>query len=79
MTGQDEQESIPFRFEQIKDDNNAVGFYTGFPSLSVMMICFTFLGDAVCSLSYRDHTKFIKGRPHKSSPLNEFFLMLCHL
>lgn len=75
----DEQESIPFRFEQIKDDNNAVRFYTGFPSLSVMMICFTFLGDAVSNLSYRDHTKLTKGKPHKLSPLNEFFLMLCRL
>ena len=80
MTEQgDEQESIPFWFEQIKDDNNAVRFYTGFPSLSVMMICFTFLGDAVSNLSYRDYTNLIKGKPHKLSPLNEFFLMLCRL
>ena len=61
MTEQnDEQETIPFRFEQIKDDNNAVRFYTGFLSVSVMMICFTFLGDAVSNLSYRDHTTLIK-------------------
>ena len=80
MTEQgDEQETIPFRFEQIKNDNSAVRFYTGFPSLSVMIICFTFLRDAVSNLSYRDHTKLIKGRPHKFSPLNEFFLMLCCL
>lgn len=80
MTEQEnEQEGVPFRFEQIRHDDGAVRFYTGFPSLSVLMICFTFLGDAVANLSYRDHTKLTKGKPHKLSPLNEFFLMLCRL
>ena len=68
-----------FRIEKIKDDQKAVHFYTGFPSMELLMVCFTFLGNAASKLSYRDHYKLIKGRPHKLCPLNEFFLMLCHL
>ena len=68
-----------FRIEKIKDDQKAVHFYTGFPSMELLMVCFTFLGNAVSKLSCRDHYKLIKGRPHKLSPLNEFFLMLCRL
>ena len=33
----DEQETIPFQFEEIKNDNNAVRFYTEFPSLSFVL------------------------------------------
>ena len=68
-----------FRIEKIKDDQKAVQFYTGFPSMELLMVCFTFLGKAVSELSYRDHYKLSKGKPHKLSPLNEFFLMLCRL
>ena len=62
-----------FRIEKIKDDQKAVQFYTGFPSLELLMVCFTFLGKAVSELSYRDYYKLSKGKPHKFSPLNEFF------
>ena len=37
------------------------------------------LGAAVSKLSYGDHYKQSKGKPHKLSPLNEFFMMLCRL
>lgn len=40
---------------------------------------FTFLGTAVSKLSYGDHYKQSKSKPHKLSPLNEFFMMLCRL
>ena len=43
------------------------------------MAYFTFLGPAVSRLSYEDHVKLTKGKLHKLSPLNEFFLMLCRL
>ena len=71
--------SIPLRIEQIQDNCNAIKFYTGFPSFQLLMACFTFLEPAVSMLSYEDHVKLTKGKPHKLSPLNEFFLMLCRL
>ena len=71
--------STPLRVEQIQDNCNAIKFYTGFPSFQLLMACFTFLVPAVSMLSYEDHIKLTKGKPHKLSPLNEFFLMLCRL
>ena len=68
-----------FWIEKIKDDQKAVNFYTGFYSLELLMVCFTFLGNAVSDLSYQDHHKETKGKSHKLSPLNEFFLMLYRL
>ena len=80
MTEEDNVENTtPFRIEQIKDDSKMVKFYTGFPSFQLLMVCFQFLGSAASNLSYGDHTKVAKGKPHKLSPLNEFFLMLCRL
>ena len=78
QTDRDEY-STPLRVEQIQDNRNAIKFYTGFPSFQLLMACFTFLGPAVSMLSYEDHSKLTKGKPHKLSPLNEFFLMLCRL
>lgn len=34
--------SIPFCIEQIQNDDNAVRFYTGFPTYKVLMACFIF-------------------------------------
>ena len=62
-----------FRIEKIKDDQNVVQFYTGFTSMELLMVCFTFLGKAASKLSYRDRYKLSKRKPHKLSPLNEFF------
>ena len=58
-----------FRIEKIKDGQKAVHFYTGFPSMELLMVCFTFLSKAVSELSYRDHYKLTKGKPHKLSPI----------
>ena len=71
--------STTLHVEQIQDNCNAIKFYTGFPSFQLLMACSTFLGPAVSVLSYEDHIKLTKGKPHKLSPLNEFFLMLCCL
>ena len=76
---EDNDYSTPLRVEQIQDNCDAIKFYTGFPSFQLLMACFTFLGPAVSRLSYEDHIKLTKGKPHKLSPLNEFFLMLCRL
>ena len=65
--------STPLRIEQIQDNCNAIKFYTGFPSFQLLMACFMFLGPAVSMLSYEDYSKLTKGKPHKLSPLNEFF------
>ena len=62
-----------FGLKKIKDDQKAVYFYTGFPSMELLMVCFTFLGKAVSELPYRDHYKLTKGKPHKLSLLNKFF------
>ena len=62
--------STPLR---VQGNRNAIKFYTGFPSFQLLMACFTFLGPAVSMLSYKDHSKLTKGKPHKLSPLKEFF------
>jgi len=79
MTEEDTSQSIPLRIEQIQGDQKCLQFYTGFVSFQMLMVCFNFLGTAVSKLSYGDHHKHTKGKPHKLTPLNEFFLMLCHL
>ena len=67
--------SIPFRIEQIQNDDDAVRFYTGFPTFKILMACFVFLGESVSKLVGRHYQSIgIKsGRPHVLSPLNEFF------
>ena len=79
ITEQDFSESTPLRIEQIQDDQKCLHFYTGFSSFQMLMVCFNFLGPAVSKLSYGDHQKHTKGKPHKLTPLNEFFLMLVRL
>ena len=73
----------PFRIEQIKDDDQAIKFYTGFPTFLHLVTCFNFLRPAVVSLCYNDlksdRIPTAVGRPHTLSPMNEFFLMLCRL
>ena len=76
MTEEDCSESTPLRIEQIQNDQKCLHFYTGFLSFQMLMVCFNFLGPAVSKLSYGDHQKHTKGKPHKLTPLNEFFLML---
>ena len=63
----------------LQDNCNAIKFYTGFPSFQLLMACFTFLGPAVYRLSYDDHVKLTKGKPHKLSPLNEFIDVMSSL
>ena len=75
----DEPVVTPFYIEQIKDDDKMIRFYTTFPSFQLLMICFKFLDAVASNLSYRDHPKLAKGKLHKLSALNEFFLILCRL
>ena len=79
VTDENSIESSAFRIEQIQEDQKAIQFYTGFSSMKLLLTCFTFLGSAVSKLSYGDHHKQSKGKPHKLSLLNEFFMMLCRL
>ena len=73
-----------FRLKSIGDDNNKVRFYTGFATLSALMVCFNFLGESVNKLHYwastssavEAQTKSSKGRKRLLSPLEEFFLVL---
>ena len=79
MTEEDGSQIIPLRIEQIQDNQKCLQFYTGFVSFQMLMVCFNFLGAAVSELSYGDHLKHTKGKSHKLTPLNEFFLLLCRL
>ena len=79
MTEEDDNQSTPLRIEQIQDDQKCLHFYTGFLSFQMLMVCFNFLGTATSKLSYGDQQKLTKGKPHKLTPLNEFFLMLVRL
>ena len=42
MTDEVNDDDDGFRIEKIKDDQKAVHFYTGFPSMDLLMVCFTF-------------------------------------
>ena len=71
--------SVPFCIEQIQHDDNAVRFYTGFPTYKILMACilmacFIFLGESVSNLvgKYYQSVGSKQGRPHTLSPLNEF-------
>ena len=74
------------RLEQIKDNDKEVNFYTGFLSFLHLLTCYHFLGPAITALSYdpdksvEDPSKVCGMSRHRIlTPLNEFFLMLCHL
>ena len=73
----------PFSIEQIKDDDQAIKFYTGFLTFAHLMACFNFLGPAVTNLCYGQKKSDIPtnhgGRSRCLSPLNEFFLTMCRL
>ena len=79
ITDDSEADARPFRLEQIKDDDQAVKFYTGFPTFLHLMTCFNFLGPAAFNLCYSATKKDIPstgGRNHclsSLSSLNEFF------
>ena len=47
-----EVEMPPFSMEKIKDDNQAIKFYTGFVTFAHLMACFNFLGPAATNLCY---------------------------
>ena len=83
MTENDVMDPLPFHTEQIKGDDEAIKFYTGFTSFSYFMTCFNFLGPAVTTLCYTNaknsDTRVAGGRPQALSPLNEFFLTMCQL
>ena len=70
----------PFSIEQIKDDDQAIKFYTGFLIFAHLMACFNFLGPAVTNLCYGQKKSDIptnhEGRSRCLSPLNEFFLTM---
>ena len=83
----DLKEKQHLRLKGIGDDDNKVRFYTGFATLSALMVCFNFLGDSVNKLHYwastssavEAQTKSSKGRKRILPPLEEFFLMLVRL
>ena len=82
ITDDSEADATPFRLEQIKDDDQAVKFYTGFPTFLHLMTCFNFLRPAAFNLCYGATKKDIPstgGRNHCLSSSNEFFLTLCRL
>ena len=74
MTDENSTEPSAFRIEQILEDQKAIQFYTGFSSVKLLLACFTFLGAAVSTLSYGDHLKQSKGKPHKLSSLPDAVL-----
>ena len=71
------KEKQHLRLNNIKDDNEKLKFYTGFPTFTVLMICFNFLGKASSKLNYwgstNAETKTAKGRKRTLPPLEEFF------
>lgn len=73
----------PFNIESIKHDDKAILFYTGFPSYTLLLTCFNFLGPAAAVLCYdkkgNDTEASFVGRPRLLTPINEFFLTLCRL
>ena len=72
-----------FRLENIGDNSSKIKFYTGFSSLSALMVCFNLLGPSVNNLSHWSTSSELKstsrGRKRILSPLNEFFLLLVRL
>lgn len=72
-----EVEVPPFCVEKIKDDDQAIKFYTGFVTFVHLMACFHFLGPAVTNLCYStkksDTPTNYGGCLRCLSPLNEFF------
>ena len=81
MTDEDDEHIVaPFSIEQIKDnDKNDKIFILDFLLFNFLWFVISFLGFAVSNLSYEDHAKLAKGKSHKLSALNEFFLMPCWL
>ena len=80
----DLKEKQHFHLSSIAHNDSIVRFYTGFETLSALMVCFDSLGLAVNKLSYwassstSVHTtsKSNKGRKSTFSPLGDFFLVL---
>ena len=78
------KEKQHFHLSSTAHDDSAVRFYTGFETLSALMVCFNFLGPAVNKLNYwassstcvRATSKSNKGRKRILSLLEEFFLVL---
>ena len=71
-----EVEMPPFSIEQIKDDNQAIKFYTGFVTFAHLMAFFNFLGPAATNLCYgvkKSDTPVPAGHSRCLSPLNDFF------
>lgn len=74
-----------FGIEHVTNDEQAVQFYTSFPSYSHFIVCFYFLGEAVNHLTYSrtaesKTTSCNRGTTQRIlSPKNEFFLTLCQL
>ena len=81
------KEKQHFRLKNISNDDNKVRFYTGFVTMSALMVCLNFLGPTVNKLNYwasssstvEMQCKSNKGRKRSLSPLEEFFLILVRL
>ena len=71
-----EVEMPSFSVEQIKDDDQATKFYTGFVTFVHFMAYFHFLGPAATNLCYgagKSNTPVPGGRSRCLSSLNELF------
>ena len=68
------------RLSNIEDDDEKVGFYTGFSSYAALMVRFNILGKGSLKLNYWGSTKCEAktAKDHRRAllPLEEFFLML---
>ena len=81
------KEKQHFHLKNISNDDNKVRFYTGFATMSALMVCFNFLGPTVNKLNYwasssstvEMQCKSNKGRKRSLSPLEEVFLILVRL
>ena len=83
-----EVEYSMFRLENIKNDDEQVLFYTGFPIYSSLMVCYNYLGPSVSCLEYWgckrratniESKKRAGGRCRSLPRLEEFFLVLVRL
>ena len=79
------EEKQVLRLSNIKDDEDKVKFYTGFSTMSALMVCFNFLGPSVNMLNYwhgstqETQVKITRSRRRKLPPIEEFFLVLIRL
>lgn len=80
-----------FSLEQLKDDNSAIQFYTGFPSCDALLCFFEYIQPKIAKLQYwsrrnlpdshgyQQEGKTKPGPTRKIPPITEFFMVLIRL